>query len=156
MKVLIIYDSVSPKKNTEQIANALGEVLKSRNFDTTINQVGSVNRDLVKEYDCVLVGSPTIAWSPTKPIKEFLESLNDNEFAGKSAVAFDTRIKSRLSGQATKGIEERLKKSGFKIVASPLVAYVEGVQRTNDYSLKEGELEKAKKYAEDLAKALQQ
>ena len=96
-----------------------------------------------------------MGWSATDPIKQFLAGFRVNEFAGKYAAAFDTRIKSRLSGQASKGIQERLEKLGFKIITPPLVAYVEGNVRENDYVLKDGELDKAKKYAEDLAQALQ-
>ena len=109
----------------------------------------------MKNYECVLVGSPTMAWSATAPIKQLLEGFSANEFAGKYAAAFDTRVKSRLSGQAAKGIQERLEKLGFKIITPPLVAYVEGSTKKNDFTLKDGELEKAKKYAEDLAQALQ-
>jgi hypothetical protein len=36
----------------------------------------------------------------------------------------------------------------------PLIAYVEG--KTSEIHLKDGELEKTKRYAEDLAKALRQ
>jgi len=96
-----------------------------------------------------------MGWSATDPIKQFLAGYKANEFAGKNAAAFDTRIKSRLSGQASKGIQERLEKLGFKIITPPLIAYVEGNVRENDYVLKDGELDKAKKYAEDLAQALQ-
>lgn len=43
---------------------------------------------------------------------------------------------------------------GFKIVMPPLVTYVEG--KVENIQLKAGELEKAKKYAEDLAKTIHQ
>jgi hypothetical protein len=50
-------------------------------------------------------------------------------------------------------IEKKLKKLSFKTVMPPLVTYVEG--KINEMQLKKGELEKAKKYAEDLANKLQ-
>lgn len=149
-----MYDSVSLNKNTEKIANAVSEVLKEKNFDVSCQYIGSVDQDTLNDYECVLVGSPTMAWSATQPIKHFLEGFNANEFNGKLAAAFDTRVQSRLSGQATKGIQKRLEKLGFKIIASPLVAYVEGSTRKNDFMLKDGELEKAKKYSENLTNVL--
>ncbi len=130
------------------------EALKQRNLEVTCASVGSISQSAVKDYDCLIVGSPTIGWAATKQTQEFLEGLNATELAGKFAVAFDTRIKNRMSGQATKGMIEKLGKKGFKIIAQPLVTYVEGSSRKHDYTLKDGELEKAKEYAENLAKAL--
>ena len=155
MKILITYDSVSPNRNTEKIANAMGEVLRGKGFEVDCPDVTHVDNATVKNYDCVIAGSPTMAFSATIPIKEFLEGFAPNEFSGKFAAAFDTRVKSRLSGAAAKGIQKRLEKLGFKIAMPSLAAYVEGSTGKNDFQLKEGELEKAKKFAEDFAQAIQ-
>lgn len=155
MKILIIYDSVSPGKNTEKVANEISEIMKQKEFVVNCLSVSSFDKSNLKNYDCVLVGSPTMGWSATAPVKQFLKDFIDNEFSGKYAAAFDTRVKSRLSGQASKGIQEKLEKLGFKIIMPPLFAYVEGSTQKNDYVLKDGELDKVKKYADDLARALQ-
>ncbi len=155
MKVLVVYDTVSPNRNTEKVANAMSEVLRERGFEVDCPHVSSVDLANVKNYDCVLAGSPTMAWSATIPIKEFLEGFAQRAFAGKFAAAFDTRVLSRLSGAAAKGIQSRLEKLGFKILLPPLAAYVEGSTAKNDFALRSGELDKAKKYAEDIAKAIQ-
>jgi hypothetical protein len=84
---------------------------------------------------------------------KFLDEFSEDEFSGKLGAAFDTQVQWRFSGSAAKGIEKKLKKLGFRIVMPPLVAYVEG--KIENVQLKTGELEKAKKYAEDLAKNLQ-
>jgi hypothetical protein len=81
-----------------------------------------------------------------------LIALPSRDFSGKLAAAFDTQIKSRFSGSAVKGIEDKLKKLGFRLVIAPLVVYVEG--KTNKYHLKEGELEKTKKWAQTVAETL--
>ncbi len=154
MKILIVYDSVSPQKNTEKIAQEIAGALKQKGLDVDCLNVGSVDRGTVKNYDAVVVGSPTMAFSATAPIKQFLDSFSPNEFAGKFAAAFDTRVKLFISGQASKGIQQKLETLGFKIATPSLAAYVEGSNRKNNFALKEGELEKAKKFAEDLAKAL--
>jgi hypothetical protein len=89
----------------------------------------------------------------TEPIMRFLDRFAKNEFSGKSAAAFDTQLQSRMSGNAANGIAKKLEKLGFRMIMPPLVTYVEG--KMNEMNLKEGELEKVKKYAEDLAAALQ-
>ena len=58
----------------------------------------------------------------------------------------------RISGNATKAIEARLGELGFKLISPPLISYVEG--KTDQYQMKEGELEKARVWAVDLAKSL--
>lgn len=153
MKVLVVYDSVSVNRNTEKVAKALSEVLKEKEFEVDCLHINDVDVASVKGYDCVVAGSPTMAFRPTKLIMQFLDKFGKNEFSGKSAAAFDTQVKSRISGNAAKGIEKKLETLGFRIVVPPLVAYVEG--KMNEMTLKEGELEKTKKYAEDLAAALQ-
>ena len=152
LKILVVYDSVSVNRNTEKVAKAMSEVLKEKGFDVDVLHVKDVDSAGVKSYDCVLAGSPTQAWRATGPIMQFLDRFARDEFSGKLAAAFDTQVQSRISGNAAKRIEKKLEKLGFKIVIPPLVSYVEG--KMQEIHLKEGELEKAKKYAEDLAKAL--
>jgi hypothetical protein len=82
----------------------------------------------------------------------FLDGLPSKEFSGKLGAAFDTQLQSRISGNAAEGIEKKLKKLGFAIITAPLVVYVEG--KMNAMQLKEGELEKAKSWAQTVAEAL--
>jgi flavodoxin len=153
LKVLVVYDTTSVNRNTEKVAKAIGEVLKEKGFDVDCLHVKDVDLASVKNYDCVLAGAPTQAFRATRPIMQFLDGLSKNEFSGKVGAAFDTQIQSRFSGNAAKGIEKKLKQLGFRIIIPPLVAYVEG--KLADVQLKAGELEKTRKYAEDLAKNLQ-
>jgi flavodoxin len=152
MKILVVYDTTSVKRNTEKVAMAMSEVLKAKGFDVDCTYVEDVDPASVKNYDCVLAGSPTQAFRATGPIMQFLDRFAKDEFSGKLAAAFDTQLQSRLSGNAAKGIEKKLEKLGFKIVMPPLVTYVEG--KMDEVHLKDGELEKAKKHAEDLANKL--
>ena len=152
LKILVVYDTVSMKRNTEKVAQAISDVLKEKGLDVDCLYVKDVDPASVKNYDCVLAGGPTQAFRMTPPIAQFLDGFAEGEFSGKLAAAFDTQLQSRLSGSAAKGIEKKLEKLGFRIVMPPLVAYVEG--KMNEMQLKEGELEKTKKYAEDLASKL--
>jgi len=139
-------------RNTEKVAKVMSEILKEKGFDVDCHYVKDVDPAGVKNYDCVLAGSPTQWLKATEPIMQFLERFAKDEFSGKLAAAFDTQLQSRMSGNAANGIEKKLKKLGFKMVMQPLVTYVEG--KMNEMHLKEGELEKAKTYAEELAKVL--
>jgi flavodoxin len=150
LKILVVYDTGSVNRNTEKVAKAMSEILKGKGFDVDCLYVKDVDPASMKNYDCVLAGSPTQAFRATVPIMQFLDRFAKDEFSGKLAAAFDTQLQMPLSGNAAKGIEKKLEKLGFKIAISPLVTYVEG----KEIHLKEGELEKAKKYAEDLANKL--
>jgi flavodoxin len=154
LKVLVVYDTGSVNRNTERVAKAMREVLKAKGFDVDCYYVKDVGPASVKNYDFVLAGGPTQWMKATGSITQFLERFAKDEFSGKLAAAFDTQLQAPLSGNAAKGIEKKLKKLGFKIVMPPLVTYVEG--KMNDMRLKEGEIEKAKKYSEDLANKLRQ
>ncbi len=152
MKVLIVYDTVSPMRLTEKVAETIGEVLKEKGIEVDSLYVKNATATIVKNYDCLIAGAPTMAFRTSNDMRKFLESLPHGDFSGKLAAAFDTQIQSRLSGSAAKGIEDKLKKLGFKLVTAPLIAYVEG--KMNQMQLKEGEAEKAKKWAQAVAEAL--
>lgn len=152
MKVLVVYDTVSPMKLTAKVAETIGGVLRDKGIQVDSFYVKDVDKALVKNYDCLVAGSPTMYFRATSGIKQFLNSFQDKEFCGKLAAAFDTQLQTWYSGNAAKGIEKKLNKLGFKIVSPPLIAYVEG--KTNQMHLKDGELQKAENWAQNIAEAL--
>ncbi len=154
MKVLIVYDTVSPSKVTQSVAETIGEVLNEKGIEVDSSFVNDVDKAIVKNYDCLIDGAPTMQFRATSGITQFLDSLPNNDFSGKLAAAFDTQIQSRFSGSTVKGIESRLKSSGFRLITPPFITYVEGDSRQNEWHLIEGELEKAKNWAQEVAKAL--
>jgi len=151
MRVLIVYDTVSPMRLTEKVAEAVGGVLKEEGIEVGSFFVKDVDKAAIKNYDCVLVGAPTMAFRASSGIMRFLNGLS-GDFSGKSAAAFDTQVQWRMSGSAAKGIEGKLKKLSFKLVTAPLITYVEG--KKDEMRLKDGELEKAKNWAKTIAQAL--
>jgi len=154
LKILIVYDTTSAQRNTEKVAQAISEVLKTKGFEVDCLHVNDADPTNVKDYDGIIAGSPTQAFRATQPITQFLGKFGTNEFAGKPAATFDTQLQTWWSGNAAKGIEKKLENLGFKIIMPPLVTYVEG--KTEEVHLKDGEIEKAKKYAGDLANKLSQ
>jgi flavodoxin len=137
---------------TEKVAKIIADSLKEHGAEVDCFFYKEVKPEAVKGYGCIIVGSPTMAWKPTKEIMKFLESLASDSKSGKMAAAFDTQIQMRISGNATKAIEAKLSELGFKLVSPPLISYVEG--KTDRYQMKDGEAEKAKAWAADLVTGL--
>jgi flavodoxin len=141
-------------KLTAKVAETIGGVLKEKGIEVDSFFVADVDKAVVKNYDCLLAGAPTMRFRVSERMRQFLDDLPSKDFSGKLAAAFDTQVQSRFSASAAKGIEGKLKGLGFKLVTAPLIAYVEGKLRQNEWRLKEGELEKAKKWAQEVAKAI--
>ena len=153
MKVLVVYDTVSASKLTGQVAETISKTLKENGVDVDSFYYKDVDVATIKNYDCLIVGAPTMAFRPSTGIMEFLNSLADGEFSGKRAAAFDTQVQMIISGNATKGIEKKLKNLGFTIFKQPLVVYIESKAK-NEWQFKQAELEKAKTWAQEIAKTL--
>jgi flavodoxin len=153
VRALIVFDSVSPSKVTASVAETVHKVFTKRGIEVDSFAVADADNAVVKDYDCLLAGAPTMAFRATPAIMSFLNGLPHESFSDKTAAAFDTQTKSRLSGSAVKGIEGKLKNLGFKLAAAPLVAYVEGAGH-GEWRLKEGEQEKAEKWAQAVAETL--
>ncbi|MDW5563427.1 MAG: hypothetical protein SA339_09395 [Methanomassiliicoccus sp.] len=152
MKVLIVYDTVSEAKVTGKVADAVTVAMRETGASVEAYFVEDAGKMNVKDFDCLIVGAPTMAWRPSKRMKGFLASLKGTDFSGKSATSFDTQMKSSLSGNATKHMDKELIGLGFRLVSPALVAYVESKDRM--YMLMDGELEKAKAWGREVAKAL--
>jgi len=153
VKVLIVYESVSLSQVTKSVAEAIRGVLKEKGVEVDSFAVADADKADVKGYDCLLAGAPTMAFRASRGIIQFLDSLPHGRFSDKLAAAFDTQSKFRFSGSAAKGIEGKLKGLGFKLFVAPLFAYVEGAGK-GEWRLKEGEREKAEKWAQGVAEAL--
>jgi len=152
MKALIAYDSVSSEKNTRKVAEALRDALRLKGVEADSFHADEVDAQRVAGYDCLVVGSPTMAWRPTPPVVALLDRLAQRPKGG-SAAAFDTRVKSILSGGAAGQIEGRLRKLGFKVAAPATAFYVKGgsTQGGGNFKLIDGELDKATEFAAQLA-----
>ncbi len=139
---------------TEKVAVIIGDALKNKGFDVDSFFVRDIDKTAVKNYECLIAGAPTMAFKVSDDMRRFLDDLPIEDLSEKLASAFDTQIKSRFSGNAAMGIESKLKGLGFKLISAPLVVYVEGKTKTNEWRIKEGELEKAKSWTEGVAEAL--
>ncbi len=132
-KAIIVYHSQFG--NTEKVARALAKGLEdSGSVSVDVFRASEVDVDRLQECDILLVGAPTHAWRPSKPVKEFIERISLSDLSGKKVFAFDTKYKSRLAGSAAKHIEKALLKLGAEIMRERQSAIVEG----NEGPLEEG------------------
>lgn len=152
MKIAVVYDSVSSEKLTAKVAEVIAKALREKGLDVTSVPVGDAKHLKIEEFDALVVGTPTMAWAPTKPIKEFLDGLDASMVKGKKAASFDTQMRSFISGNANKAMESRLNELGMVIACPHLLAYVKSHKKV--YHFLDGELRKAEDWAKGLADVL--
>jgi len=80
MKVLVVYDTVSASKMTGQVAETMTKTLKENEVDVDSFYVKDVDVAMVKNYDCLIAGAPTMAFRPSMGIMEFLNGLAEGVF----------------------------------------------------------------------------
>jgi flavodoxin len=157
MRALVIYDSVFG--NTEKIALSIKEALSSI-LDVEAYKVNNVKTEYLKDLDYIIVGSPTRAFKPTKETTEFLNEIQKNGLKDTKIVGFYTRMDPKevgsailklfalFFGYAAKPIAEKLIKKGGPQIMPPEGFFVEG----REGPLRDGEIEKAKEWAEEIMK----
>lgn len=151
MKVLLVYDSVFG--NTEKVARAIAEALGLG--EAGIVKVSDVRSEQLKGLDLLIVGSPTRAFRPTKPISTFLDKIPNGSLKGVKVAAFDTRanmdeVKSKFLnvmvkafGYAAEPIAKKLERKGGHIAIEPGAFFV----KDSEGPLKDGELARAAGWA---------
>jgi flavodoxin len=155
MHALVIYDSVFG--NTELIARAIGKGLGSQG-EVQVLKVGEVQSERLVKVELLIVGSPTRGLRPTEAITDWLKCLPAGSLYDIQVAAFDTRLALqdidsaplrmlvRFRGYAAKPIADQLKKRGGDLIAPPEGFFV----WKKDGPLKEGELERAEKWGEQI------
>jgi flavodoxin len=158
MKGLVVYDSFFG--NTKQVALAIADGIASEGSCETLH-VSDATPEHLKGLDVLIVGSPTRAFRPTKPITDFLNSIPRDGLKGIKVAAFDTRMSTadvnsrflsvmvRLFGYAAKPIADKLKKKGGALMAQPEGFFVKG----SEGPLKDNELERTSTWVKSVMKA---
>ncbi len=149
IKAAIIYDTKFG--NTEMVAKALAEGMKKHGVNVDCFKIGDVEVSKLVDYDLLAIGGPTQAFGPSKPIKDFLQKLENVNISSMRAFTFDTKFKSRFAGSAAKSIEKQLKKLGMTIVKSYSSAIVKG----GEGPLEDGTEETFNQIGAEIAKSLQ-
>ena len=166
MRAWVVYESMFG--NTKLVADAVAEGLSSR-LSVDVVEVGAAPTSL-DGVELVVVGGPTHALGMTRQrtrddarrqgegsghpvgstavgMREWLDEMRPGS-ARVAAAAFDTRVdKPRMPGSAARGADKRLRRSGFRTLARPESFWVTGTFGP----LREGELERARRWGEQLA-----
>ncbi|MBN2549059.1 MAG: flavodoxin family protein [Anaerolineales bacterium] len=157
MKTLVLYDSVFG--NTEKIAQAIAETLAA-----PVAPVSQAGLEQLSGLEILVVGSPTRSFRPTEAMARFLSLLGKDQLRGVNVAAFDTRIwldtiNSKplrfivdKGGYAASAIAKTLKAKGGKLAVPPEGFLVSGEQGP----LKDGELERAAAWGQQILAARQQ
>lgn len=132
MSILVVYDSGFG--NTKKVAEAVAEKIKGK-----AKQVDDVVESDLSDIDVLIVGSPINAWRPTKKVSSFLSDLKKMSLKDVKGAAFDTRIKTRFSGDAATRIARKMTEAGINIIGQPAGFYV----KNNEGPLVEGEIDRA-------------
>jgi len=107
-----------------------------------------------KDYDFLVLGSPTRIGTMSFPVSRFIDGkIKGEEWRNKPFASFDTELQGiieKSGGSAAEKIAKKLSEKGLKQVLPVLKTAVLGIKGL----LKEGEIENAKQYAEELASKL--
>jgi len=151
MKGIVVFDT--SYGNTKKIAETIAETLKESGIEDDAFYVKDVKKLSPKDYDFLVLGSPTKFGTMSFTVKRFLGKVKSREWIGKPFVAFDTENPEnidRKEGSAAEKIAEKLKEKQMNQLLPVLKAVVLGWKGP----LQEGEIERAKEYARELATKL--
>jgi len=142
MKALVVFDS--QYGNTEKIARAIGDALPG----ARVLHASEAGPQDLETVDLLIVGSPTHGGRPTQAIQDFTKRVP--ALNGAPVAAFDTRLSTslvKIFGYAAGRIGKTLEKKGGTLVKPPEAFFVKGTKGP----LREGELERAASWAEEIA-----
>ena len=153
MKGIVVFDT--SYGNTKTIVEAISETLKESGIEVDAFYVKDVKKLSAKDYDFLVLGSPTRFGTMSFAVKGFLGKVKSEEWVNKPFAAFDTenpenieraRIENKEWSAAEK-IAAKLKEKKMNQLLPVLKALVLGQKGP----LVEGEIERAKEYARRLA-----
>jgi len=88
MKGIVVYDT--SYGNTKKIAETITETLKESGIEVDIFQVKQVKKLSAKDYDFLVLGSPTKFGTMSLAIRFFFGKVKSEEWMNKPFAAFDT------------------------------------------------------------------
>lgn len=158
MKGIVVYDTSSG--NTKKIAETIAETLKESGVEVDLFDIKNVKKLSAKDYDFLALGSPTKFGTMSFTVKSFLGKLKSEEWLNKPFAAFDTENpenveKARAENKewsAAEKIADKLREKNMTQLLPVLKALVLGWKGP----LVEGEIERTKVYAKDLAAKLKE
>jgi flavodoxin len=151
MKGIVVFDT--SYGNTKTIAETISGALKESGVEVDTFYVKDVKKLSAKDYDFLVLGSPTKFGTMSFAIKFFLGKVKTKEWMNKPFAAFGTENPENIEnkqGSAAEKIAEKLREKRMNQLVPVLKALVLGWKGP----LQEGEIQRAKKYAGELAAKL--
>ena len=156
MKGIVVYDTTYG--NTKKIAETIADTLKESGIEVDLSHVKDAKFE--KDYDFLVIGSPTKMGTMSFAIRFFLGKVKGEEWMSKPFAAFDTENpenveRSRIENKewsAGEKISEKLREKKMNQLLPALKALVLGQKGP----LVEGEIERTKDYAGELATKLKE
>jgi menaquinone-dependent protoporphyrinogen IX oxidase len=148
MKGILVFDT--SYGNTKIIAETISETLKESGIAVDTFYVQDVKKLSAKDYDFLVLGSPTKFGTMSFAVKRFLGKVNSKEWMNKTFAVFDTENPEnieRKEGSAAEKIAEKLREKQMNQLSPVLKAVVLGWKGP----LQEGEIERTKEYPRELA-----
>lgn len=168
LRALVVYESMFGC--TEQIARAVVDALRADGLAVAVTDVRSAPALDDAEFDLLVVGAPTHAFSLSRPstrtsaveqgappesavtgLREWLTATSRTDGRKRPAAAFDTRVTKvrRLPKAASTRAAHLLAHRGFELVARPTPFLVEDTKGP----LLDGEVDRATVWAHEVAAA---
>ena len=156
MKGIVVYDT--SYGNTKKIGETITETLRDFGVENDLYYVKDVKKLSTKDYNFLILGSPTKFGTMSFAVKSFLGKVKSEEWVNKPFAAFDTENpenveKARAENKewsAAEKIAEKLKEKKMKQLLPVLKALVLDWKGP----LVEGEIDRTKDYAKQLAAKL--
>lgn len=148
MNGIVIFDT--SYGNTKKIAETIAETLKESGIEVDAFYVKDIKKLSAKDYNFLVLGSPTKFGTMSFTVKGFLGKVKNKEWMNKSFAAFDTENPEnieRKEGSAAEKIAEKLREKQMNQLLPVLKAVVLGWKGP----LQESEIERAKEYAREIA-----
>ena len=154
MKGVVIYDT--SYGNTKIVAETIAGTLRESGIEVDLFHVKDVKKLSGKDYDFLVVGSPTKFGTMSFAIRFFFGKVKDEEWLNKPFAAFDTEnpenLQQKKEYSAAVKIAEKLEEKKMNQVLPVLKALVLGQKGP----LQEGEIERTKEYVGQLAAKLKE
>jgi menaquinone-dependent protoporphyrinogen IX oxidase len=152
-KGIVVFDT--SYGNTKKIAEAISETLKESGIEVDLFDVKDVKKLSAKDYNFLVLGSPTRFGTMSFAIRGFLGKVKSEEWMNKPFAAFDTENPENIERSARENkewsaaekIAAKLKDKKMNQLLPVLKALVLGQKGP----LKEGEIERAEEYARRFA-----
>jgi flavodoxin len=153
MKGIVVFDT--SHGNTKTIAETISATLEESGVAVDTFYVKDTKKLSAKDYDFLVLGSPTKYWTMTLAMRSLLSKVKSKEWVNKPFAAFDTEDAENIEkrrGSAAEKIAEKLKHKQMNQLLPVLKAVVLGWKGP----LQEGEIERTREYGRELAAKLKQ